>query len=217
MLNIYGYPLSSPVNKVRYVANYLEIPYEFHMVALSKGEHQTTQYRAINPYAKIPAIEDEGFTLAESNAIIRYVSNKYQSNLYPQELKKRAIVDQWLDYAALHIAIPFSKIMFNTYFYKWSGIEQDKRSLEDGHNFLAKNLPVVEADLAKNAYLGGDKLTLADFAMLAALDTAELSKIDLSIYPHIVAWQAKLMGQSFYKKCHESYTASFNKIVASRA
>ena len=76
MLNIYGSPLSSPTNKVRYVANFLGLNTEFHPVNLGAGEQRSPEYLKINPLAKVPAIEDEGFTLAESNAIIRYMANK---------------------------------------------------------------------------------------------------------------------------------------------
>src|SRR5579883_873877 len=94
MLQIYGTPLSSPTNKVRYVANYLGIPYDFHRVNLAAGEQRKPEFMKINPLGKIPAIQDEGFTLAESNAIIRYLATKNNSNLYPTDLQQRALVDQ---------------------------------------------------------------------------------------------------------------------------
>src|SRR5579864_3672714 len=103
MLKIYGSPLSSPTNKVRYVANFLKIPFEFHPMNLAGGDHQKPEYLKINPYGKIPAIDDEGFHLAESNAIVCYLADKAQSPIYPKDLKQRALVDQWIDYASFHV------------------------------------------------------------------------------------------------------------------
>ncbi|MCC2624428.1 MAG: uncharacterized protein K0R14_301 [Burkholderiales bacterium] len=213
MINIYGFPLSSPTNKVLYVINYLDVPYEYHHINLALGDNHKPEYLKINPYAKIPAINDGDFNLAESNAITRYLASKYNSELYPQDIKKRAIIDQWLDYASQHIMIPFSKIMFNTYFYKLAKLAPDERSLQDGYTFLSKNLPIVEFKLSEYTYIAGNELSLADFAMLASMDTAELSKVDLSVYPCITAWRDKLKGQSFYLKCHNSYTESFHTIM----
>jgi glutathione S-transferase len=214
MLHIYGTPLSSPTNKVRYVANYLGIPNEFHSVNLSAGEQRKPEYLKINPLGRVPAIDDNGFKLAESNAIVRYLANKQQSPLYPSDLQQRAIVDQWIDYASQHVMMSLSRIMYNTYFYKFTGVEKDERSLQDGRKFIAEYLPQVEKQLSKHAFITGDKITLADLVMLAALDVVETCQVDLSPFSYITAWRNNLMKEAFYKNCHESYAVAFNKILA---
>lgn len=216
MLQIYGSPLSSPTNKVRYTASYLNIPSEFHMINLGAGEQRKPEFLKINPLGRVPAIDDAGFTLGESNAIIRYLSATQKSAIYPQDLQQRAITDQWIDFASQHIMLALGKIMFNTFFYKFASIEKDERSLQDGRHFIGNYLPLVEQQLAKNAYITGKELTLADITLLAALDACELCQIDLSEYPAIHAWRKKLMSAAFYQSIHESYTATFNKIMAAR-
>lgn len=216
MLTIYGSPLSSPTNKVRYVANYLKLSYEFKFINLGAGDQRQPEYLKINPYGRIPAINDDGFKLAESNAIIRYFADKQNSPIYPKELHQRALVDQWIDYSSQHVLLALSRIMFNTYFYTYAGVEKDERSLQDGRKFIYQYLPVLEDQLKNNTYIAADVLTLADIAMVAALDVVELSGIDLSPYPQLEKWRKKLMAASFYQDCHESYTASFNKIIKDR-
>ncbi len=214
MLHIYGLSLSSPTNKVHYVANYLQIPYEFHEVNLREGEHRTPAYLKTNPYGKIPAIEDNGFNLAESNAIICYLASKQKSELYPQDIQQRALVDQWLDFSAQHVAMTTSKIMRNTYFYKFINAPRDDHSLEEGRTFVNQYLPIIEQQLTTHTYIAGKTLTLADFSLLSALDVCEVVEVDLSAYKQITAWRKNLMGQSFYTDCHESYTASFHKMLS---
>lgn len=213
MLHIYGSPLSSPTNKVRFVANYLKMPSEFHIVNLSAGENRTPEFLKINSLGKIPAINDDGFTLAESNAIVRYLCDKNHSTLYPKELKARAVVDQWIDYASQHVMLALARIMFNTYFYKVAGANQDERSLQDGRKFINTYLPLIEQQLTRNAFIAGSTMTLADIVMIAALDTIELCEINMSTYTHINTWRKKLMSESFYQDCHESYASSFNKML----
>jgi glutathione S-transferase len=214
MLHIYGSPLSSPTNKVRYVVNYLDVPNEFHIINVGAGEHGKLEFLKINPFGKIPAIDDNGFMLAESNAIIRYLADKQQSVIYPRDLQQRALVDQWIDYASQHIALATSKIMLNTYFYKLFNIEKDERSLQDARHFLGKYIPVVEQQLSYHEYITGKLITLADFALLSALDVCEMSQVDLPSYSHISAWRKKLMSELFYQACHENYAATYNKIMA---
>ena len=213
MLHIYGTPLSSPTNKVRYTANYLNIPFEFHLINLATGEHRSPTYLQINPYGRVPAINDDGFKLAESNAIIRYLADKNQSPIYPKELKQRAVVDQWIDFASVHVMLALSRIMFNTYFYKFANTPIDERSLQDGKKFIAQYLPIIENQLARYPYISGELFSLADIVLLSALDTAELSKIDLHPFSSMSTWRKKLMQENFYTECHDSYTVSFNKIL----
>jgi glutathione S-transferase len=217
MLHIYGNPLSSPSNKVRYVANYLQIPYEFHLINLGAGEQQSADFLKINPLAKVPAIDDNGFTLAESNAILRYLADKQQSPLYPKDLQQRAKVDQWLDYAAIHVMMAMAKIMFNTYFYKFKEMPLDERSLQDGNNFINSYLPLLEKQLSISTFIAANTITIADIALLAALDTVEVCNVDLSHFPHLVEWRHKLMNEKFYTDYHENYAVTFTKVMAQAA
>lgn len=213
MLQIYGSPVSSPTNKVLYVANYLNIPYEFHALSLAAGDQQKSEFLKINPYGKVPAIDDEGFTLAESNAIVRYLAAKKQSPIYPQDLKERARIDQWMDYASLHVMTALSRIMYNTYFYKLRGEPKDERSLQDGRKFISAYLPVLEKQLSNSRYIASNTLSLADIVMLAALDVVEVTEVSLISYPHLSTWRKKLMQEAFYQKCHTSYQASFDNLM----
>ncbi len=213
MLVLYSNPLSSPANKIRFLLNYLAIPYDLKIVNLGAGEQQQSDFLKINPYGKVPAIDDNGFRLAESNAILRYLADKHHSSLYPKNLEERAIVEQWLDFAANHIAMATAKVMFNTYFYRLKGVAKDERSLQDGRLWLDNYLPMLEKQLAKQAYIAGNNLTIADFSLLAALDTVELININLTPYPYLKAWRQNLMAESFYQDCHSSYAAAFKAAV----
>jgi glutathione S-transferase len=95
MLTIFGADLSSPANKVRFVANYLGVPYEYRRMNLREGEHKQEWYLKINPVGKIPAMSDGDFNLFESGAICKYLCGKVNSPIYPKDIKQRAIVDQW--------------------------------------------------------------------------------------------------------------------------
>ena len=106
MLTIYGADLSSPSNKVRFVANVLGLEYTYRPVKLREGENKSEWYVQLHPAAKIPVMDDDGFVLFESNAICKYLLTQKNSPLYPQELKSRAIVDQWVDLVLCTSGLP---------------------------------------------------------------------------------------------------------------
>lgn len=205
MLKIYGSELSSPANKVRFVANYTGIPYEYRRVNLREGEHKQEWFLNINPIGKIPAIDDGGFCMFESGAICKYLCDKVGSSLYPKDLQQRAVVDQWLDFSTLHIMINMSKVTFNRLFAPRMGVAPSQESINDGLKFLDQQLPMLDKQLGRHPYLAGNQITLADMTLLAALDPAELSGVDLSKYPSLSAWRKKLQTQDFYTKCHKEY------------
>jgi glutathione S-transferase len=205
MLKIYGSDLSSPANKVRFAANALNLQSEYIKVNLREGEQRKEWFLKLNPASKIPVIDDNGFVLFESNAIIRYLADKINSPLYPKELKDRAVVDQWIDFGSMHVGLAMSKVLYNRVFYKLRGESVDERSLQDGLEFLKKFLPVVDEQLAKNNYIAGKNFTIADINLLALLDPSEIAQVDIKSYNHLNIWRSGLRQKEFYTSVHKEY------------
>lgn len=203
MLKIYGADLSTPSCKVRFVANAVGLAYEYKKVDLVKGENRSEAHLRLHPGGKVPVIDDDGFVLFESNAIIRYLAEK--SPLYPSGLRQRAVVDQWMDFVSHHIATALGRVLFNRVFAPFLKVEVDERGLSEGLSFLERFLPVVDTPLKERRYLAGSELTLADFNLLSALDPAEVAQVDLSGYLNITRWRKDLQGRDFYTRCHKSY------------
>lgn len=208
MLKVYGADLSSPALKVRYVANALGIPHEYQRVNIMGGENRSEAFLKLHPAAKIPVIDDDGFALFESNAIIRYLADKNGSKFYPKDVKKRAIVDQWIDFASFHVGMALNKVFYNRVIVHRIGGEVDEISLKDGLKFLDRFLPIVNDQLNKGKYLTGNELTLADFDLLAILDPSEASGVDLKPYAALTKWRDELRKQDFYQKVHKVYGES---------
>lgn len=205
MLKIYGADLSSPANKVRFVANYLNLEYQYNRIKIRDGENKTKEFLMLNPVGKIPVIDADGFVLFESDAIIKYLAVKSGSEIYPREIKAQALVDQWMNFISLHVNTAIGKVLYNRVFVKFANGEPDERSIADGLNFLKRFLPIINNQLLNNKVIAGDKLTLADFTLLAALDPVDVAKIDISEYRSINAYLKELRQEEFYTKCHRFY------------
>ncbi len=205
MLKIYGSDLSSPANKVRFLANLMGLKYEYVKVDLRSGEQQKPEFIKVNPIGKVPAIDDDGFCVFESNAILRYLADKHNSPLYPKGLKERAIVDEWMDFGSMHVGLALSKVTYNKLFAPMRGVPVDENSMKEGFTFLDRFLPLVDQRLGEQKFLAGSQITLADINMLAVLDPSELSGVDLSKYKNLLAWRNQLKQQPFYIACHKEY------------
>lgn len=205
MLKIYGANLSAPANKVRMAANILGLKYEYIQISIREGENRTKEYLALHPAGKVPVIDDEGFILFESDAIMKYLAVSEASPLYPDDIKRRALIDQWLAFVAIHVSGAMGRVVFNHVFASFAKIPADERSLSDGIKFLGRFLPVIDQQLSQTKYLAEDQFSLADIALLATIDPAEVAEIDLSPYKHIVQWRNELKQKDFYTKCHKSY------------
>ncbi len=209
-MNIYGHFFSAPSNKVRYCASALGLDFTYHHVDLQQGEQQHPDFLDINQLGKVPAIEDNGFVLSESDAICRYLANK-SGKLYPDEIQTRARIDRWMDIAAQTVLLQMSKILFNRFFAPMLGEEPNQTSIDEGQRNLAVILPHINTQLTQTKYLGGNELSIADISMLAAIDPFDMIEIDLSIYPDIQQWREELMQHQFYQDVHQHFAAEMEQ------
>lgn len=200
MLKIYANLVSSPCRRVLYVANYLELDYELIELEFRSPEMRGPEYRQIHPLGKVPALEDGDFRLFESGAMCKYLCRKVDSPLFPQEIHEQAIMLQWEDFCLAHVGLAMGKVMFNRTVVQKYGIAPDERSIADGLKWLRRYLPLVERQLSKGRYLCGDQLTLADMSLLATLDAAEDSGVELTPYEALTRWRYHLQGQDFWVK-----------------
>jgi len=205
MLTIYGSDLSGPAIKVRLTASFLKADYKWQIVNLREGEHKKEWFLKVNPVGKIPAMDDNGFKLFESNAICRYLCEKQGSSLYPKDLQKRALVEQWIDFASFHIGANLGPVMYNRVFAKLRGLPVNEKAIADGEEYLKQYLPIIEKQLSAHAHVAGQEITLADILLFATLEPAEMAQISLSIYPKLNAWRSALKQQSFYTSCYKEY------------
>ncbi len=209
MLKIYGANLSPPSNKVRIAANAIGeecgLEYDFIPIQLAKGEHKQESFLAISPFGKVPAMDDDGFYLAESDPIIKYLCRKHNSGLYPDDIRKQAIVDQWCSFISIHIQMAMGRILFNAVMAPMFKMPVDKQSMAFGRKMMDTYLPMLDTRLVHNRYLVGDSPSIADIGLISVLDPAEVADVDLSPYSHLLQWRKTIQAQPFYKARYDRY------------
>lgn len=205
MIKIYGNDASVYSNKVKLAANAIGVKYEFQSMDFKAGDMSAPEYLSIHPSGKIPGMEDEGFKLFESSAIMKYLVDKDGNTLYPKELKQRSTVDAWIDFASIHIGNAVTKVLFNKIFAPMMEMPVDEQSMADGVKFYERFLPIVDAQLSKSKYLASDTLSLADITLLAVIDPSEVAGLDIMPYANVVKWRNALKQEKFYTDSFTSY------------
>ncbi len=113
MLTIWGRRNSNNVQKVLWLCEEIDLKYEHEDAGGEYGRTRDPDMLARNPNAVVPTIEDGGFTLWESNVILRYLSSKYgPEELYPPELDVRADVERWMDWQQTTLLSPLTTIFW---------------------------------------------------------------------------------------------------------
>ncbi|VVC90670.1 unnamed protein product [Leptidea sinapis] len=171
---------------VRQALKVLDIPFDLTNVDYGAGEHMTPEYAMMNPQKEIPVLEDDGFYLGESNAILQYLCDKYRPQselLYPQEPRARAIVNH-------RLCFNLSTYYANISAYTMAPIFYDYQRTELGLKKVHIALDVLETYLQKLGarYVAGDNLTIADFQLFNSTMTLEAIDFDFSQYKKIYEW-----------------------------
>ncbi len=207
MTTIYYHPMSFPALAPIFGAEAMGIKYDKKVVDLMNGEQKSKDYLAINPYGKVPAMVDDEFNMSEGSAILRYLARRENSPLYAGDAKAQAKIDQWMDFIVQHIRVNVARVQFNRVLAPMVGRESDQSSVDLGLEFLAQNLPQVEAQLSETNFLCGDDMTLADIVLLASMEPSDMAGLDLSPYPTLQAWLTSIREEPFYTNVHSHFGA----------
>src|ERR1043165_4622424 len=97
-MKLYYHPASTASRPVVLFAAENDIALELQLIDIFKGEHRLPPTPALNPNGLVPLLEDGGLRLTESSAILKYLADKVDSPLYPKDLKKRAKVNELMDW-----------------------------------------------------------------------------------------------------------------------
>ncbi|KAL1418520.1 hypothetical protein MTO96_025904 [Rhipicephalus appendiculatus] len=191
---LYSVPTSPTCGFVRSVAKHLNVELCVKNLDFSKNEHLTEDYMKLNPFRKVPTLDDAGFVVHESTAIAYYLLRKYapKSQLYPDCPLKRARIDQILATISSTIRPHFVEFCRHVF------CEDRKPTDEEKALF---NCTVVQGlqHLVEGPFAVGDSLTLADLCIIANLTIAFTNGfVDIDKYPALEEYYDRIVDQLPY-------------------
>jgi glutathione S-transferase len=185
-MKIYGDAISGNCLKVKWTADVLGLAYTWVPIDIMKGETRVPAYLEKFPQGQVPAVElADGRTLAQSNAIIRYLARG--SHLLPDDAYAQAKVDEWLFWEQYSHEPYVAVCRFHMKYLGRTPAEREGWRVERGE----KALDHVEHQLRGRDYLAGSAATIADIAVLAYTRLAHEGGFDLAERPGIRKWIAR--------------------------
>jgi glutathione S-transferase len=162
MLKIYGRANSINVRKVLWIADELGLTYEREDWGRGYRPVDDPAFKAINPMAAVPVIDDDGFVLRESNVIVRYLADKHKRvDLYPADTRTRYTVDSWMDWAGSDLYWGVRPVFLGSLLK--IGSFQDPKLIEIGSKDWVARMTLLDAQLAaQGPFMMGANFTIAD-------------------------------------------------------
>jgi len=213
MLKIYGMITPANVTKVLLAAEELSVNYEQIPINLLKGEQKSDDHSRRNPFGRVPAIEHEGWTLFESNAIVRYIANLTENEFYPREPRKRAQVDQWIDSFTLHIGREYLNLFFqNVMAERFFDQKPDVREIDRSIEVFNKEAKIVDQHLLNNKFLTGNTYTIADTVAYSFALLGDYAKTDIKSFPNLKRWIKEVAGRPASKKVIKLFEETYGRL-----
>jgi glutathione S-transferase len=209
-MKIYYHPISTTSRMLMLFAEDAGIKADWQVVDLFTGEHVKPPYLAINPSGMVPMLEDGSFRLTESSTILKYLAESSGSAAYPADLRKRAKVNEMMDWLNTQFYRDFAYGLIYPQLYphlRRPTEEQQAGTLAWGKDKAKSWLKVLDENLIgpKNAYLCGNEITLADYFGAPMLTAGELIRCDFTPYKNISRWLANMKARPSWAKTNKAF------------
>jgi glutathione S-transferase len=161
MLKVWGRASSSNVQKVMWAITEMNLPHERIDIGGPFGKNREKAYLDKNPNGLVPTIEeDDGFTLWESNSIVRYLAAKHKSSLEPADLRVRAQAQKWMDWQLTVMAPAIGPLFMGMV--RTPAAERNMKAIDDSKAKTADAARMLDDQLGRTQYLAGDAFSYGD-------------------------------------------------------
>jgi glutathione S-transferase len=185
-MKLYFHPLSGHSHRAHLGLSLLGIAHEVIEVNLAAAEHKSPEFLKLNPFGQLPVLVDGDAVIADSNAILIYAVRKFgKIDWLPQTPAGEAAVQRWLSVAAGEIAYGPCAARLVTVFGR--DINADE-VIARAHRILG----LIDAALSEHDFITGKTPTIADVALYSYIAGAPEGNVDLSGYPDVLAWLARV-------------------------
>ena len=199
MLSLWGNADSVNVQKIMWCCEELGLAYHRIDAGRHFGVVNTPEFRQLNPNGLVPTIDDDGFVLWESNTILRYLAAKHApGTLWPLDVAERALADRWMDWANSTLwptMVPLFRAFMRT-----PEAQRDAAAIEAVRLETVEELKILDAQLARTAFVGGDVFTMGDIAVGCAVWRWMALPVQRPPLPNLQRWFDALAARPAYRR-----------------
>ena len=199
MLKVWGRKTSINVQKVMWAVGELGLPHERVDIGGEFGGLDTPAYGALNPNRLVPTIDDNGFILWESSAIVRHLAQTYgRGTLSPADEQTYANADSWMDWSLTTL---YADIILTCFLQLVRTTARDRNTgaVEIAARRAGNNLGILNRQLAGSAFIVGDQLSIADIAVGTMMYRYFNLPLARPALPNVEAWYDRLSQRPAYR------------------
>jgi len=194
MLRILGRISSINVQKVVWCALELGLPFERTDIGGAFGGTDTPAYRAMNPNGLVPVIDNDGFVMWESNAIVRYLAARHgEGSLWPSSLTTRADADRWMDWQATALGPTMRDAFIELV--RTVPEKRDQGRVATSTNASERLIAILDAHLAERDHVTGHEFTMGDIPVGLQIHRWFGMPVSRVPRPYVEAWYARLRAR----------------------
>jgi glutathione S-transferase len=211
-MKLHFHPVSTASRPVVLFCAEAKIAYEPVVVDLMSGAHMKEPFLKLNPSHMVPVLEDGDFLLTESSAILKYLAEKHESPAYPKDLKKRARINERMDWInanfyrewAYHLVYPqvFPHHNRTPEAAQTATLNWGKEKAEHWLDVLDKKI------IGNHKYLCGDvcgdQITIADYFAAEVFSCGELIGATFGRWPNVDRWMKTMQALPSWPKVNEA-------------
>jgi glutathione S-transferase len=200
MLTVWGRHSSFNLQKVMWLLGELGIEHRHVQAGGEFGGLDTPEFRAMNPFGRVPVIDDDGTIVWESHAILRYLAARYgHGRFWSDDPGERSQADRWMDWSQTALQPDFLVGVFWG-FYRTPEPERDWPAIEPKIARCAQHFRLLDDVLANRRFLCGNTLTLADIPAGTSLYRYFELEIERPSVPNVEAWYRRLQERRAYRE-----------------
>lgn len=199
MLEIWGRRNSSNVMSAMWTIGELGLEYRRHNIGGTFGGNDDPAFREMNPNGLVPALNDDGRVLWESNTIVRYLSQVYGAGtLWPEDPYQRALADQWMDWTKTTFYPAFMPVFLGLI--RTPPEQQNFDAIDLAVKASGEVLAVPDAHLRNQPWLGGETFTMGDIPLGPMIYRYFTLPIERPSLPGLEDWFQRLGERPAYRK-----------------
>src|SRR6478736_7153422 len=209
-MKLHYHPVSTTSRPIVLFASESGIDLEYQLVDLFTGEQYQPAYATINPSRQVPVLEDGDFRLTESSAILKYLAEKTGSPAYPADARKRAQINERMDWFNTGFYRDFSYGFLYPQIFPFMRRPDDvvqAGTLAYGREKALGWLQILDQSLIgpRNGYLCGDSITIADYLGAMMVLGGEVIACDYGPYSNIARWMGNMKSLKNWGKVNEAF------------